>query len=142
MGFAEALREATRGQYSKGIRAAMKALENTKLDFKTTIDRVAEASKWKEGTIEDWTSRGKKACADLMEKAVEVLKEAEEREEAEAKVRIMEGQCEELEGLAAQAGKQVPAEAEVEVLEELEEEIDKRKEMVGDLGRALRETIP
>jgi hypothetical protein len=142
LGFAEALREATRGQYSKGIRAAMKALENTKLDFKTTIDRVAEASKWKEGTIEDWTSRGKKACADLMEKAVEVLKEAEEREEAEAKVRIMEGQCEELEGLAAQAGKQVPAEAEVEVLEELEEEIDKRKEMVGDLGRALRETIP
>jgi hypothetical protein len=120
----------------------MKALENAKVDFKTTIDRVAEASKWKEGTIEDWTSRGEKACADLMEKAVEVLKEAEEREEAEAKVRIMEGQCEELAGLAAQAGKQVPAEAEVEVLEELEEEIDQRKEMVGDLGRALRETIP
>jgi hypothetical protein len=41
-----------------------------------------------------------------------------------------------------QAGKQVPAEAEVEVLEELEEEIDQRKEMVGDLGRALRETVP
>ncbi len=71
-----------------------------------------------------------------------MLKEAEAREEAEAKVRIMEGQCEELAGLAAQAGKQVPAEAEVEVLEELEEEIDQRKELVGDLGRALRETIP
>jgi hypothetical protein len=77
-----------------------------------------------------------------MEKAEKVLKEAEAREAAEAKVRIMEGQCEELAGLAAQAGKQVPAEAEVEVLEELEEEIDQRKEMVGDLGRALRETIP
>jgi ElaB/YqjD/DUF883 family membrane-anchored ribosome-binding protein len=77
-----------------------------------------------------------------MEKAEEVLKEAEMREEAEAKVRIMEGQCEELADLAAQAGKQIPAEAEVEVLEELEEEIDQRKEMVGDLGRALRETIP
>ncbi len=35
-----------------------------------------------------------------------------------------------------------PAEAEVEVLEELEEEMDHREEMVGDLGRALRETVP
>jgi hypothetical protein len=50
----------------------------------------------------------------------------------------MEGQCEELAGLAAQAGKQVPAEAEVEVLEDLEEEIDQRKEVVGDLGQALQ----
>jgi hypothetical protein len=71
-----------------------------------------------------------------------VLKEAKRREEAEAKIRIMESQCEELADLAAQAGKQIPAEAEVEVLEDLEEEIDQRKEMVGDLGRALRETIP
>ncbi len=142
LGGAEALREVTREQYSKGIRAAMKEMENAKLDFKTTIDRVAEASKWKEGVVEDWTNRGELACADLIEKAEEVLKEAEAREEAEAKVRIMEGQCEELVGLAAQAGKQVPAEAEVEVLEELEEEIDQRKELVGDLGRAFRETIP
>jgi hypothetical protein len=142
LGCAEALKEAIRGQYSKGIRAAMKAMENAKLDFKTTIDRVAEASKLKEGIIKDWIDKGEKACADLMEKAVEVLEEAEERKEAEAKIRIMEGQCEELAGLAAKAGKQVPAEAEVEVLEELEEEIDQRKEMVGDLGRALRETIP
>jgi hypothetical protein len=95
---------------------------------------VAEASKWKEGAIEDWTNRGEQACANLIEKAEEVLKEAEAREVAEAKVRIMKGQCEELAGLAAQAGKQVPAEAEAEVLEELEEEIDQRKELVGDLG--------
>jgi hypothetical protein len=138
LGCAEALREATKGQYSKGIKAAIKAMENAKLDFKTTIDRVAEASKWKEGTIEDWTNKGEMACADLIEKAEEVLKEAERREEAEAKVWIMEGQCEQLADLATQAGKQVPAEAEVEVLEELEEEIDQRKEMVGDLGQALR----
>jgi hypothetical protein len=38
---------------------------------------VAEASKWKEETIEDWTNRGQLACADLIEKAEEVLKEAE-----------------------------------------------------------------
>jgi hypothetical protein len=142
LGCAEALREATKGQYSKGIKAAIKAMENAKVDFKATIDRVAEASKWKQGTIEDWTNKGELACANLMEKAKEALKEAETREQAEAKVRIMESQCEELADLAAQAGKQVPAKTEVEVLEELEEEIDQRKEMVGDLGRALRETIP
>jgi hypothetical protein len=118
---AEALREATKGQYSKGIKAAIKAMEKAKLDYKATIDRVAEASKWKEGMIEDWVNKGELACGDLIEKAEEVLKEAEKREEAEAKIRIMESQCEELAALAAQAGKQVPAEAEVEVLEELEE---------------------
>jgi hypothetical protein len=142
LGCAEVLREATKGQYSKGIRAAMKAMENAKLDFKATIDRVAEASKWKKEMVEDWTSSGELACVKLIEEAEEVLKEAEVREEAEAKVRIMEGQCEELAGLATQAGKQVIAEAEVEALEELEEEIDQRKGLVGDLGRALRETIP
>ncbi len=89
-------------------------------------------SKWKEGTIEDWIGKGELVCGNLVEKAEEALKEAEVREEAEAIIRIMEGQCEELADLAAQAGKQVPAEAEVEVLEELEEEIDQRKEMVGD----------
>ncbi len=142
LGCAEALKEATRGRYSKGIKAAVKAMENAKLDYKATIDRVAEASKWKEGIIKDWVNKGKLACGDFMEKAEEALKEAEEWEEAEAKIRIMEIQCEELADLAAQAGKQIPAEAEVEVLEELEEEMDQRKEMVGDLGRALRETVP
>jgi vancomycin permeability regulator SanA len=32
LGCADVLREATKGQYSKGIRAAMKAMENAKLD--------------------------------------------------------------------------------------------------------------
>ncbi len=116
--------------------------EHYSFKYKATIDRVAEASKWKEETTNGWVSKGELACGDLMEKAEEALKEAEEREEAEAKIRIMEGQCEELADLAALAGKQVPAEAEVEVLEELEEEMDQRKEMVGDLGQALRETVP
>jgi hypothetical protein len=141
-GCADALREATEGQYSKGIKAAKKAMENAKSDIKATIDRVAEASKWKKETVEDWLSRAELACAKLVEMAEELLKEAEAREEAEAKIRIMEGQCEELAGLAEQAGNQIPAEAEVEVLEDLEEEIGQRKEMVGDLGRALKETVP
>jgi hypothetical protein len=142
LGCAEALKEVTKGQYSKGIKAAIREMENAKLDFKATIDRVAKASKWKEGTIEDWIGKGELVCGNLVEKAEEVLKAAEAREEAEAKIRIMESQCEEPADLAAQAGKQVPAEAEVEILEDLEEEIDQRKEMVGELGRALRETIP
>jgi hypothetical protein len=141
-GCADALREATKGQYSKGIRAAMKAMENAKLDFKATIDRMAEVNKWKSGKAEDWLSRGELVCDKLVEKAQEVLEAAEAREEAEAKVRIMEGQCEELAGLATQAGKQIPAETEVEVLEYLEEEIDQRKEVVGDLGRALQGVVP
>jgi hypothetical protein len=137
-GCADALREATEGQYSKGIKAAKKAMENAKSDFKATIDWVAKASIWKE-TVEDWLSRGELVCAKLVEKAEEVLKEPEAREEAEAKIWIMESQCEELAGLAEQAGNQIPAEAEVEALEE---EIGQRKEMVGDLGRALKETVP
>ncbi len=51
-------------------------------------------------------------CAGLMEEAEEVLKKAEAREEAEARLRIMESQCEELAELAEQAGKQVPAKVE------------------------------
>jgi hypothetical protein len=120
----------------------MKAMENAKLDFKATIDRIAEENKWKKEMIEDWTSKGELVCDKLVEKAEGVLYEAEVREEAEAKVRIMEGQCEELAGLATQAGKQVPAEAEVEVLEDLEDEIDQRKEVVGDLGQALQGVVP
>jgi hypothetical protein len=130
------------GQYSIGIKAAMKAMGNAKSDFKATIDRIADASRWKKGTIEDWFSRGEVVCANLMEKAEEVLKKAEAREEAETKIRIMESQCEELAELAEQAGNQVPAEAKAELLIDLEEEIGQRKEMVGDLERALKETVP
>jgi hypothetical protein len=78
----------------------------------------------------------------LLERAGVALKEAEEREEAEAKIRIMETQCEELVNLTAQAGRQIPAEAEVEVLEELEEEMDHREGMVEALGQALKDAVP
>jgi hypothetical protein len=130
------------GGYSMGIKTARIATENARSDFKATIDRIAEASRWKEGTIEDWLSRGETICAGLMEKAEEALKKAEARAEAEARLRIMESHCEELAELAEQAGKQIPAEAEAEVLIDLEEEIGQRKEKVGDLGRALKETAP
>jgi hypothetical protein len=133
-GCADALKEAITAQYSKGIRASMKAMENAKLDFKNTIDRLSEANKWSSEVREDWVRRGELVCGDLLERAEAALKEAEEREEAEAKVRIMETQCEELVNLTMQAGKQVPAEAEAEVLEELEEDMDHREGMVEALG--------
>jgi hypothetical protein len=47
----------------------MKAMEKAKLDFKTTVDQVAEASKWKREMTEDWISRGEGAYANLLEKA-------------------------------------------------------------------------
>ena len=92
VGCVEALKEAVGEQYSKGIKAAMKAMENAKLDFRNTIDRLAEANKWSSEVREDWVRRGELACGDLLEKAEAALKEAEEREEAEAKIRIMETQ--------------------------------------------------
>jgi hypothetical protein len=140
VGCAEALKEAMEAQYSKGIKAGMRAMENAKLDYRNTIDRLAEACKWKAETTDDWIHRGEVACGDLLERAGVALKEAEEREEAEAKIRIMETQCEELANLTVQAGKQIPAEA--EVLDELEEEMDHREEMVEALGQALKDAVP
>jgi hypothetical protein len=55
---ADGLRDAMEGGYSIGIKAAKIAKENAKSDFKTTIDRIAKARRWKKETIEDWLSRG------------------------------------------------------------------------------------
>ncbi len=118
------------------------AMENATRDFKATIARVKEACRWKQGTAEDWYAKGEDVCGDLLEKATEALKEAEAREAAEAKVQIMEDQCEELENLAEQAGKQIIAEGEPEQLNEMEEEMEQRRDTVKGLGRLLKETIP
>jgi hypothetical protein len=141
-GCADALKQAIASQYSMGIRASMKAMENAKLDFRNTIDRLAEANRWSPETKEDWIQRGELVSGNLLEEAGAALKEAEEREEAEAKVRLMETQCEELVNLTAQAGRQVPAEAEAEVLEELEEDMDHREELVETLGQTLMDAVP
>jgi hypothetical protein len=106
------------------------------------IDRLTVACRWKPEVTDDWTRRGEAACGDLLERAEAALKEAEEREEAEAKIRIMETQCEELVNLTVQAGKQIPAEAEAEVLEELEKEMDHREGVVEALGQALKDAVP
>jgi hypothetical protein len=120
----------------------MKAMENAKVDYKNTIDRLAVANRWRPETVDDWIRRGEAACGDLLERAEAALKEAEEREEAEAKIRLMETHCEELTSLTVQAGRQIPAEAEAEVLEELEEEMDHREGVVEALGQALKGAVP
>ncbi len=61
-GCAEALKEAMTAQYSKGIKAGMRAMENAKLDFRNTIDRLAEACKWSTEATEDWIRRGELVC--------------------------------------------------------------------------------
>ncbi len=139
---ARGLRDATIGGYSKGIKVARIATVNAIVDFKATITRTQEASRWKRGVAENWYAKGEEVCGNLLEEAAEALKEAKAREEAEAKVRIMEDQCDELENLAEQAGKQIPAEGETEHLIDLEEEMEQRKDTVEDLGRALKETVP
>ncbi len=47
-------------------------------------------------------------CRNVMEEAAEALKEAKAREEAEAKVRIMEDQCEELASLTSKQESKFP----------------------------------
>ncbi len=88
------------GGYSRGIKVAKIAMENAIGDFKATVARTKEACKWKHGMAEEWYAKGEEVCVDLLEEVAEALKEAEAREAAEAKVRIMEDQCEELVNLA------------------------------------------
>ncbi len=80
---------------------------------------------------DNWYAKAEEICGNLIEEAAEALKRAEAREEAEAKIRIAEDQCDELAGLTEQAGKQIPAEAETELLVDLEEEMEQRKDTVG-----------
>jgi hypothetical protein len=103
-GCVRGLKEAIEGGYSMGIKTARIATENAMADFKATIARIAEASRWKRGVAEDWLSRGEAICEGPMEEAEEALKKAEAREEAEARLRIMEDQCEELAGLQSRRG--------------------------------------
>jgi hypothetical protein len=139
---ARGLRGAMEGGYAKGIKVARIATENAMVDLKATIAQIQEASRWKCRVAENWHAKGEDVCGNLVEEAAEALKEAEAREEAKAKVRIMEDHCEELENLAEQAGKQIPVKAETEHLIDLEEEMEQRKDTEEDLGQTLKETVP
>jgi hypothetical protein len=94
------LRDAIVGGFSKGIKVAKIAVENAREDFKVTTARTAVACKWRHGVAEEWYAKGEEVCGDLLEDAEKALKEAEEREAAESRVRIMENECEDLASLA------------------------------------------
>ncbi len=78
----------------------------------------------------------------MLEESVGALKEAEKREGAKLRVRLMESHCEELESLADQVEKQAVTETELELLIKLEEEMEYKKDNMVSLGQALKETIP
>jgi hypothetical protein len=139
---AKGLRDAIVGGFSKGIEVAKIALENALEDFKVTVARTGEAARWKQGVADEWYDKGKEVCGSLLEKSVGALREAEEREGAETRVRLMESRCEELESMADQVEKQAVTETEPELLVELEEEMEYKKDNVVSLAQALKETIP
>ncbi len=91
---------------------------------------------------DEWYNKGKEVCGTLLEESVGALQEAEAREGAEAKVRLMESQCEELESLANQVEKQAATETKTEPLIELEEELEYKKGNMASLAQTLKETIP
>jgi hypothetical protein len=139
---AKGLRGAMVGEFSKGIKVAKIPLENALEDFKVTVARTGEAARWKHGVTDEWYDKGKEVCGNLLEELVGALKEAEEREGAESRVRLMESHCEELESLADQVEKQAVTETEPELLIGLEEEMEYKKDNVVSLGQGLKETIP
>jgi hypothetical protein len=131
---AKGLRDAIVGGFSKGIKVAKIALENALEDFKVTVARTGEAARWKQGVADEWYDKGKEVCRSLLEESVEALREAEEREGAETRIRLMESHCEELESLADQVEKQAVTETEPEPLIELEE-MEYKKDNVVSLAR-------
>ncbi len=62
------------------------------------------------------------------------MQEAEAREGSEAKVWLMESQCEELESLADQVEKQAATKTETEPVIELEEELEYKRGNVASLA--------
>jgi hypothetical protein len=138
---AKGLRDAMVGGFSKGIKVAMIALENALEDYRVTIARTGEAARWKHGVADKWYDKGKEVCGTLLEESQGALRGAEEREGAEAKIRLMESNYEELESLADQVEKQATSEMEPELLIELEEEMEYKKDNMVSLAQALKETI-
>ncbi len=118
------------------------ALENALEDFTITIARTGEAARWKQGVANEWYKIGTEVCGTLLEESTRALQEAEVREGAEAKVRLMESQCEELQSLADQVEKQATTEMEAEPLIELEEELEYKRGNVASLAQTLKEAIP
>jgi MoaA/NifB/PqqE/SkfB family radical SAM enzyme len=104
--------------------------------------RSGEAAGWKQSVSDSWLEKGKEVCRTLLEEAVEAIREAEEREGAETRVRLMESHCKELEDLTDKVEKRAVSETETEPLIKLAEEIEYRRDNVVNLAQMLKEDIP
>ncbi len=56
------LRDTMVGGFSRGIKVAKLALENSMEDFRVTVERIREAAKWKEDIISSWMEKGQEVC--------------------------------------------------------------------------------
>jgi hypothetical protein len=87
------LRDTMIGGFSRGIKVAKLALENSMEDFQVTVERTGEAAKWKEDIISSWMEKGREVWGDVLGEAKEAIRKAEEREGEEVRVRLMETNC-------------------------------------------------
>jgi hypothetical protein len=139
---AKSLRDTMVGGFSQGINMAKIALENTLEDFRTTVVRMREAARWKQGIIDSWLEKGQEVCRTMLEEAVEAICEDEEMEGAETRVWLMESHCDELVDLTDKVEKQAVSKTDPEPLIELGEEIEYRRDNVVNLAKMLQEMPP
>ncbi len=125
------------GGFSRGIKVAKLALENSMEDFQISVERTGEAAKWKEDIISSWMEKGREVCRDVLREAMEAIHKDKEREGEEVRVRLMETSCKELISLGDRVEKQAAAETEPEPLIELGEEIEYRRENVANIAKLL-----
>jgi hypothetical protein len=134
---ARGLRNTMVGGFSREIRVAKMALENAMEDFQVTVERKGEAARWKQDIIDNWLE----TCEGMLAEAVEAIREAEEREGEEVRIRLTETNCKELVSLADRVEKQAITETEPEPLIELGKEIEHRRENVMILAKLLKGNI-
>ncbi len=119
----------------------LSALENSMEDFWVTVERTREAAKWKEDVVNEWLDKGQAVFGDMLKKATEAIRRAEEREGKEVRVRLMETNRDELINLADRVEKQAADETEPGPLIELGEKIEYRRDNVASIARMLKGDI-
>jgi hypothetical protein len=57
------------GGFSRGIKMAKLALENSMEDFRVTVERMGEAARCSEDIINEWLEKGRAVCGDVVKEA-------------------------------------------------------------------------
>jgi hypothetical protein len=63
------VRDTMVGEFSRGIKVAQLALENSMEDFRVTVERTGEAARWNEDIINEWLEKGRAVCGDVVKEA-------------------------------------------------------------------------